>query len=74
MGRPTDSPKSIVIRARISEEENRMLNDCIDKSGKTKTDVIVEGIRLVYEGLLRPNQATKTSPAGSAGDMKNEKG
>ena len=51
-----------------------MLNDCIDKLGKTKTDVIVEGIRLVYEGLLRPNQATERSPAGSAGDTKNEKG
>lgn len=73
MGRPTDSPKSIVIRARISEEENRMLNDCIEKLGKTKTDVIVEGIRLVYEGL-KSNKVTERSPAGSAGDMKNEKG
>ena len=40
-----------------------MLNDCIDKLGKTKTDVIIEGIRLVYEGL------TERSPAGSAGDV-----
>ena len=52
MGRPTDNPKNIVIRARISEEENSLLNECVEKSGKAKTDIIVEGIKLVHKGLF----------------------
>ena len=51
MGRPTENPKDIVIRARITEKENQMLNECVNKLGMTKTDIIVKGIELVYKEI-----------------------
>lgn len=51
MGRPTENPKDIVIRARITEKENQMLNECVEKLRMTKTDIIVKGIELIYEKL-----------------------
>lgn len=51
MGRPTQSPKTHETRIRMSDEDIRMLNACVSKTGKTKSDVIREGIREVYNKI-----------------------
>ena len=51
MGRPTDNPKTNRLEIRLNCSDNALLNECVEKSGKTKTDIIVEGIRLVHKGL-----------------------
>ena len=40
MGRPTDDPKTIVKRARMSEDDVKKLNECCDILQLTASDVI----------------------------------
>lgn len=49
-GRPkTDSPKDVTIRCRIDQSLNKRLEAyCKDKQ-KTKTDVMIEGIKKVID-------------------------
>lgn len=51
MGRPTQSPKIHETRIRMSDEDIRMLNVCVYKTGKTKSDIIRDGIREVYNKI-----------------------
>lgn len=53
MGRPTDDPKIDNLLVRLTAEEKRMLEYCCEKSGKSKTAIVVEGIRKVYEELTK---------------------
>lgn len=48
-GRPTDNPKNIGYRIRMTDEENEMLNFACKVLGLTKADVIRRGIKTVYE-------------------------
>lgn len=48
-GRPTDNPRRIQTRIRMNENENDMLEFCSKKLGITKTDVMILGLRKVYE-------------------------
>ena len=48
-GRPTTDPKPHETRVRMSDEDLRLLNLCCEITGKTKADVIRQGIREVYE-------------------------
>ena len=48
-GRPTTDPKNHETRIRMSDEDLRLLKICCDKTGLSKTDVIRQGIREVYE-------------------------
>ena len=48
-GRPTADPKTHETRIRMSDEDIRILKFCCEKTGKTKADVIREGIREVYQ-------------------------
>ena len=48
MGRPTENPKKYNTRIRMSKEEIEMLEYCVRHTGKTKADIIREGIREVY--------------------------
>ncbi len=48
-GRPTDDPKRHETRIRMSDADVEILAECCRITGKTKTDVIREGIREVYE-------------------------
>lgn len=50
-GRPTDDPKTFITRARMSEEDVRLLEICCKKTGLTKSEVIRMGIREVYEKI-----------------------
>lgn len=49
MGRPTTAPRNIYVGIRLSHEENEVLNKCCEKTGKTKTEVIVRGVKLVLK-------------------------
>lgn len=46
-GRPTDDPKKYETRIRMSEEDLRLLEYCCKATGRTKAEIIREGIREV---------------------------
>lgn len=47
-GRPTDDPKKYETRIRMSEEDLQLLEYCCKATGRTKAELIREGIREVY--------------------------
>lgn len=49
MGRPTDDPKVHQTRIRMTQHEWEMLNFCAETLGKTKTDIVVNGIENIYK-------------------------
>lgn len=51
MGRPTTNPRTVCLHLRLSEAENNMIEECSRKTGRTKTDVIVKGVSLIYKEL-----------------------
>ena len=51
LGRPTQSPKNHETRIRMSDEDIKMLNACVAKTGRTKSDIIRGGIREVYNKI-----------------------
>lgn len=53
MGRPTDNPKKHETRIRMSDEDVEILEYCSKITGKSKTDVIREGIRKVYAEIKK---------------------
>lgn len=48
-GRPTNNPRNIQVRIRMNKNEKEMLDSCSEKLGITKTEVIVLGLKKVYE-------------------------
>lgn len=50
-GRPTDNPKTLNTRIRLSEEDVKRLEYCAEKTGLTKAEIIRQGIKEVYEKL-----------------------
>lgn len=51
MGRPTDNPKTIVKRARMSESDVEKLKLCCQKLNMSESDIIRIGIDKVYMEL-----------------------
>lgn len=52
-GRPTDNPKTLSTRIRLSEEDTMRMEYCAEKLGITKSEVIRQGIREIYERLKK---------------------
>lgn len=52
-GRPTDNPKKHETRIRMSDEDIEILECCCRKTGKSKADIIREGIREVYAKIKK---------------------
>lgn len=52
-GRPTDNPKKHETRIRMSEEDVNILEYCCKVTGKSKSDVIRDGIREVYAKIKK---------------------
>lgn len=52
-GRPTDDPKKHETRIRMSDEDLEILEYCCKATGRTKADIIREGIREVYSKLKK---------------------
>lgn len=50
-GRPTSEPKNNRESFRLSDEDIVKLKFCTEKTGLSKTDIIREGIDLVYAKL-----------------------
>ncbi len=51
MGRPTDNPKTIVKRARMSESDVEKLKICCQKLNMSESDIIRIGVDRVYMEL-----------------------
>lgn len=50
-GKMTDDPKVFQTKIRMSEEDIMILDYCVKVTGKTKADIIREGIRKIYQEL-----------------------
>ena len=50
-GRPTDDPKQLSTRVRLSQEDIDRLEYCAAKTGQSKADIIRQGIKAVYDRL-----------------------
>lgn len=51
LGRPTNNPKSHRVSFRLSEEDIEKINFCTEKTGKSKTDIIRNGISEIYNKI-----------------------
>lgn len=56
MGRPTDDPKTLNTRVRLSENDVMMLEYCSKKTGLTKSEIIRRGIELAYNEIKKEDQ------------------
>lgn len=56
-GRPTDNPKKHETRIRMSDEDIKILEYCSAITGKSKADIIREGIRKVYAEIKEQSVA-----------------
>ena len=52
-GRPTDDPKTLSTRIRLSELDTQRLEFCAQAMGMKKSEIIRMGIREVYERLKK---------------------
>ena len=52
-GRPTDNPKTLNTRIRMSKEDIDKLEYCCKKTGKLKSEIIREGIGKVYKEVKK---------------------
>ena len=59
-GRPTDDPKTLNTRIRLSEEDTKRLEFCAEALGITKSEVIRRGIKEVYDGLKNNRNALQS--------------
>lgn len=53
MGRPTDNPKTVVKRARMSEKDVEKLKECCKILNMSESDVLRKGINEVYQKLKK---------------------
>lgn len=51
MGRPTTNPRTGQINVRLSERELALLNECAERMGTTRANVIAHGIETVHREL-----------------------
>lgn len=48
---PKENPRNVNLNLRLTREEAAMIQDCADAMNTTRTEVIVQGVRLVRENL-----------------------
>lgn len=53
MGRPTDAPKTHRVDVRLSEEDKKMLDYCIARTGMSAPEVARKGINNLYRQLKK---------------------
>ncbi len=53
MGRPTESPKGYMLRARLDAETVEKMDSVANELHLTRSDVVRKGIELQYEQLKR---------------------
>ena len=52
-GRPTDDPKTLSTRIRLSDEDIQRLEYCVKVTGMKKSEIIRQGIKEIYERLKK---------------------
>ena len=52
-GRPTTEPKTHQQRIRMSDKDIDMLEYCCKATGRTKADIIRDGVKMVYDSLQK---------------------
>lgn len=52
-GRPTEDPKNLNTRIRLSQKDVEKLEFCCKKTGKKKSEIIREGIDKVYTEIKK---------------------
>ena len=52
-GRPTDDPKTLSTRIRLSQNDIDKLDYCCNQTGKKKSEIIREGIDKVYTEIKK---------------------
>lgn len=52
-GRPTENPKSDIIKIRATKEDREKLLYCCEVTGKTQYEVVMEGIEAVYQKIKK---------------------
>ena len=56
-GRPkSENPKNVRLEIRLTKTESQLLEECSRELETTKTDVIVKGSEIIYQGLGRVNR------------------
>lgn len=50
-GRPTNEPKNLSTRIRLSDDDIKRLEFCCEKTGLKKSEIIRQGIKEVYKKL-----------------------
>ena len=59
-GRPTTDPKNQgKVEVRLSVEEKEKLEYCCQQTGRTKSEIIREGIEIVYRNLMEASANKK---------------
>ncbi len=53
MGRPTDSPKTMMFRVRLDDESVQKLTEAAELLNITKSDVVRDGIALVHKNAKK---------------------
>jgi len=53
MGRPTDNPKTTMLRVRLDDETVQKLNESAKLLNVTKSDVVRKGITFVHKSLKK---------------------
>lgn len=53
IGRPTDDPKTITVRTRISESDNEILEELVNKLGMNKSEILRRGIKIQHKDLSK---------------------
>lgn len=59
IGRPTDMPKALTIKFRIDYKTNDMLNCCCKHTGKSKSEIIRNGIVKTFKEMIENENDTK---------------
>jgi len=52
-GRPTEDPKTLSTRIRLSEEDMKRLDFCVKETGLNRSEVIRQGIRAIYRQVKK---------------------
>lgn len=52
-GRPTENPKSEIIKIRATKDDRDKLLYCCEVTGKTQYEIVMQGIDVVYQKLKK---------------------
>lgn len=50
---PSDNPKDLQYRLRMTKEDSEKLEYCCKATGKTKAEILREGLEMVYKSVQK---------------------